>query len=505
MKALDAVAWIAPGAAARWLRNWRLYRLERDASRAYDAVQSGQWREIRKGSGSGNASLQAAGTRLREIARYIDENVDLGVGLFDDIINNAVGNGLMLAPGVRNSAGELLERFNREVTEAWAEWADAPETSGTIGWEQVQRLVARSYLRDGEAFAVKLTAARGFRYRTPVPFVLELLEADYCPLDGTQADQQTFHGIRLDQWGAPVEYLFYSQHPGDPFVRLRDIGQLRRVSADNVQHIRFSRRLRQLRGVPIIHAIINRLRDLQDYEESERIAAKVAADMTAFIERTSEFNAFATDVNDAKNRTLEMSAGQIYTLLPGEKVSTIKSERPNTALADFRNAMLRAVAAGAGARFSSLAKDYNGTYSAQRQELVEGATAYRVHTAHLVRAFHKPVYREWLTAAIASGRLRVPRDATRASLYRCDFRPPALPWIDPLKEAQAWQVLIQAGIESRAEIIRQRGRDPDEVMREIEQETAIAGAVTADMVDAGSDALTDSAKDNADAGTGTDG
>jgi len=109
---------------------------------------------------------------------------------------------------------------------------------------------------------------------------------------------------------------------------------------------------------------------VKDYEESERIAAKVAADLTWFIQRTSEYQG-PQDVNTDSRRELKMAAGAGFTLLPGETVGTIKSERPNSDLVNFRSAMLRAVAGGTGTRYSSIARDYNGTYSAQRQELVE--------------------------------------------------------------------------------------------------------------------------------------
>jgi capsid protein len=54
----------------------------------------------------------------------------------------------------------------------------------------------------------------------------------------------------------------------------------------------------------------------------------------------------------------------------------IKSDRPNPNLETFRNGQLRAVAAGSRGSFSSIARNYDGTYSAQRQELVESTEGY---------------------------------------------------------------------------------------------------------------------------------
>src|SRR3546814_16911546 len=65
-------------------------------------------------------------------------------------------------------------------------------------------------------------------------------------------------------------------------------------------------------------------------------------------------------------------------LRPGESISTIDSNRPNPNLEIYRNGQLRAIAAPMRISFSTLSKNYNGTYSAQRQELVENFGAYGV-------------------------------------------------------------------------------------------------------------------------------
>ena len=468
-KIADAVATLMPATAARWVRNRKLYQLELEAQRAYDAVQNNQWRPVMSNQTSGDGAMHLAGARLRQIARQLDENHDLVVGVFDDILNNAIGTGLKVAPRVKDSQGVLLDDFNQAVVELWDDWADSPEVTASLGFEQLERLAVRSYLRDGEVFVLPVRDAT-FRYRTRVPLALQFLEADFLPFDYDDREANILHGVQADQWDAPAAYYFYRSHPGSPFSRWNQSMDIRRVPAEDVLHLKFSRRLHQRRGVPLIHAVINRLRDVKDYEESERIAAKVAADLTAFIQR-NEASAMPTAANDAKNRPFQLSAGSIFSLQPGETVGTVKSDRPNTGLQDFRNAMLRAVAAGTGTRFSSVSKDYNGTYSAQRQELVEGTIAYRQHTTHLCRRFYKPVYRAFLEQALISRQLQVPRTARRETLFRVDFRPPALPWIDPEKEAAAWQTLVENNLESRAEIIRQRGRDPAQVFAEMERES----------------------------------
>jgi lambda family phage portal protein len=141
-------------------------------------------------------------------------------------------------------------------------------------------------------------------------------------------------------------------------------------------------------------------------------------------------------------------------------VGTIDSKRPNPNLEQFRNAMLRAVAAGTGTRFSSIAKDYNGTYSAQRQELVEAVAHYRRLFDYLRARFYRPVWRRFVDSCRLAGLLRIPAGVDPISLYHPEIRPPNMPWIDPLKEIKADQLMVEAGFRSRHQVIRDLGDNP---------------------------------------------
>lgn len=477
MGLIDVFSPMFPTLAARWY--YGQARLQ-SAKRLYDAAQSSGYRGSVINKTSPDALMSMTGDKLRQVARHLDENHDLVVGLFDDLVNNTVGSGVSVAPLVRMGNGRLAEKLNVELRERWAEWSENAEVTGQWGWNSLERQVARSLYRDGELFVQLVGAGKGYRWPTQMRFALEMLEADYCPFDYDDHGENVVHGIECDQWGRSTGYYFYRTHPGELMRAGVYRDALKRIAAESIIHLRYTRRFKQRRGVPVIHAVINRLRDVKDYEESERIAAKVAADMTGFIKRTADSSPAVMD-SDTGQRNFRMQAGAIFELLPGEDVGTIGHSRPNTSLEAFRESMLRAVAAGTGTRFSSIARNYNGTYSAQRQELVEGVIAYRAHFAYLVSRFYRPVWRRFIDAAVPL--LSYARGVDVATLYRADFRAPALPWIDPAKEANAWKLLVDSGLESRQEIIRQRGRDPVAVYEEIEEE--LSAGVWASMVDDG--------------------
>jgi len=137
-------------------------------------------------------------------------------------------------------------------------------------------------VRDGEALAQALEGeVRTLNHGTRVPFSLELLEADHLPFTYSRAGTPTITaGVERNGWGRPIAYHFYRNHPGD-LMRFPSEADLRRVPAAGILHLKLVDRMVQARGVSVFASVLSRLEDIKDYEESERIAAKVAASMAA--------------------------------------------------------------------------------------------------------------------------------------------------------------------------------------------------------------------------------
>jgi lambda family phage portal protein len=462
------LAAIAPALAAR--RVAALAKLAH-AQRYYEAVKITAQRPRRGGPQSADAVVDAAKGNLRNFSRNLDENHDLAIGVLDDLVTNVVGVGAGIeAMAVRGPKREPAEELNHQLTDLWAEFWERPEVTGELSGPEMERLVCRSWLRDGEVFAQHVTAARA-PYFSRVPYALELLESDFLPFDLTRPADRVTHGVQKDGWNRPVGYWFSKTHPGAQTFNFSS-SELIWKPAESIVHLKFVRRLHQTRGVSVFHGVLTRLDDLKDYEESERIAARVAAALTAYIKRDIGLSADAAVAGEdslISGRSFAMEPGLVFDgLMPGEDVGTIDSKRPNPNLEQFRNAMLRAVAAGTGTRFSSIAKDYNGTYSAQRQELVEAVAHYRRLFDYLRARFYRPVWRRFVDSCRLAGLLRIPAGVDLFSLYHPEIRPPNMPWIDPLKEIKAYQAMVEGGFRSRHQVIRDLGSDPATVDAQLE-------------------------------------
>jgi lambda family phage portal protein len=212
--------------------------------------------------------------------------------------------------------------------------------------------------------------------------------------------------------------------------------------------------------------VITRLEDIKDYEESERVAAKIAAMLTAYVKKgTSDL--YNPDAQ-TDPREIAFKPGMVIDdLAIGEEIGLVDSKRPNPNLITFRQGQLRAVAAGLGASNSSISKDYNGSYSSQRQELVEQWVHYACMTDDFVGQFLQPIWEMFVAVADLSGVVPKPADIKAGTEDDAVYLAQSMPWIDPLKEALGFAALVRAGFASEIEVIRKRGGNPHDVLEQI--------------------------------------
>lgn len=455
--------------------SWALKRAQaRRVLAYYEAARPDKTRKQRREPNSASVAVRTAGTSIREQARHLEQNLDLARAVLRVLVNNTIGAaGITVEPAPRTKAGDIHEDFARAMLDVFDSWGERCEVTRQYTWPQAQRMLQRTAVRDGEVFA-KIISGDGapIRHAGPVPLSLELLEPDFFPIDH-QSDyegRKVREAVELNGWGAPVAYWAYREHPRDLDGWLTgDASQLVRIPADAVLHHAFRDRLHQRRGMSTFASILGRLDDLKDYETSESIAAKVAASLGAAIKKgTPDLYPVDTGDDGPEPRDMRFRPGMIFDdLEPGESIEMIGSNgRPNTGMLGFRNTLLKAATSGTGASYSTVSREYDGSYSARRQELVDAWVDYAVMSQDFAAAIIRPVYRRVMATAIGAGVLTAPADVDPASVMQAMYQMPVMPWIDPSKEQKAWEGLEAAGHASGPEIIRKRGRSPADVLRE---------------------------------------
>jgi lambda family phage portal protein len=440
---------------------------------AYEATVPSPHRKRIRDEGSGNRAAWFAARPLREMARQLDRNHDIAHGILNILVRNVVGpTGIGIEPQPLDLNGDIHDDFAAQIHELHAEWSERPEVTWCHDRARMEQLLCRSWIRDGDVFDQKIIGyLPSLDHGTRVPYSIEMIEADMCPLEYTDQAAGIFQGVERNAWGKPIAFHLYKTHPNDPaYLQMPD---RKRVSADVIDHIKVIDRIGQVRGISVFATVLTRLDDIKDYEESERIAAKIAARLAAVIKKGDPTmydpsNAVNTLTGQAyPPRQMRMDPGTIIDeLRTGESVEMLDSKRPNPNVETYRNGQMRAVASGADVSYSASSKNYDGSYSALRQELVDQWGAYATVSNHFIKSATRPHYQGFITAALLSGKLKIPKDVNPLTVANALFVPPQMPWIDPYKESLANEIVEDRAYESAPEIIRSRGGNPREVARQ---------------------------------------
>lgn len=93
---------------------------------------------------------------------------------------------------------------------------------------------------------------------------------------------------------------------------------------------------------------------------------------------------------------------------------------------------------------------------------MESTDGYLILQDWFIGAVTRPMYRAWLKMAVAAGEIKLPRGLDMESLYSAVYSGPVMPWIDPVKEANA-RLQIRGGAATESDWVRASLRNPNDV------------------------------------------
>ena len=424
-------------------------------------------------STSGDVEIKQSLTELRNRSRQLIRDNPYAANAQSIVVDNVVGNGIRMQANVVNEDGSANDALNDQIETAWLKWCekDNCEVSGRLSMTGILRVAMGGVFSDGE-FLIR--AVRKPFGQSKIPFALELIEPDYLVNNDSQVDVGRGNlcrmGVEVDQWQRPQAYWLYKNHPGDLFYSGWSSAEYSRVKAEDIFHLYMVNRWPQTRGVPWLHAVMRRMRDLQTYNDSEVTAARMSANVVGFITNETGLG-WGADIENKgpaasrffREGSLLDRAGTLLRLFPGEGFSGFSPQRPNTSLDPFMRYMIREVAAGVGVSYEALSRDYSqSNYSSSRLSLLDDRSRWRVIQGWIISSYLTPIYRKWLDMAVLSGEIQIPdyfRNKDRYQAVR--FMPRGWSWVDPTKEVQAYALAVQNGFTTLTDVLAENGSGTD--------------------------------------------
>lgn len=438
--------------------------------------QSKGWRH---GGGSHKEDIEDNIVTLRKRSRDLAMGgAPIATSALKTTRTNVVGSGLRPRPnldseflGMTEEQAMAWERNTMREFNLWAE-STACDMERINNFYELQQLAFLSWLMNGDVFALL-----PFKQRAHMPYDLrvQLIEADrVCSPTFNTYESNIIQGVECDEDGEIVAYHIANYHPlssmhqnGREIKRVEAYGKS--TGRRNVIHCMESERIGQRRGVPLLAPIIETLKQLGRYTDAELMAAVVSGMYTVFIETQAvdqkpigEDSEEAEQVEDENE--VALGSGAIVALAPGEKANFANPGRPNTAFDGFVNAMARQIGAAIEIPPELLLKQFLNNYSASRGALLEAWKMFRMRRTWLAMDFCQPIYEEWLTEAVAKGRIYAPGffgDPLVKKVYcECDWCGPSPGQLDPVKEANAATTRVEQGFSTRQqETIEMNGGD----------------------------------------------
>lgn len=407
---------------------------------------------------------------LRDRSRALVRDVVYAARAKAVTVNNVIGQGVGMQGQVKQLRGDkLLTKVNAGIERAWRDWslAEHCHTGAALHFADLERLAMAEVFEAGEVFIRKHFRQFG---DSRVPLGLEVIEAERLADDHeiqAPAGAVVRLGIEQDEFGRPLAYYVHRHHPNE-LRGPRVLGEIIRVPAEQMLHLRLVDRWPQARGVPALHAAIARLDQLGEYENAALVAARIGASKVGFFE--SQEWAQTDKLGDGEEadgtQSTTVEAGEFTELPPGYTFKSWDPNYPVDAFDPFTRACLRGIAAGVGVSYESLSRDYSqSNYSSSRLSLLDDRDLWRVLQAWWVRAFREPLHRTWLQQAVFAnaipelGREQYAADPVRFSEVR--FKPRGWGWVDPSKEVKAYKEAERAGYVSKSDIIAATGGGND--------------------------------------------
>jgi capsid protein len=263
-------------------------------------------------------------------SRYLAKNS----GFVREMVNNMAI--YSTGDGIRPQAQSDDVTWNRQAEAYFRAWSTRCEITGRFSFEEVQSLVCRGMDVDGEYF-IHLTRSRlGIA-------ALQLIESHRIGEGNTT--MQSFHGITLDAWGAPISY------------RVLEDQSARELPAQSVLHVFEPEQATSVRNAPTIQHSINHILDEMELLALEKHAVKDNCDVTRVLKTESgelgDDSDFAIEGGQAEQAETSdptslqrITGGKLVALKPHESLDSFEPKRPSPTFTGFLEHLRRDSALG---------------------------------------------------------------------------------------------------------------------------------------------------------------
>jgi lambda family phage portal protein len=424
-------------------------------------------------------------------ARDLYRNTPLASAAIDRPVDHVVGSGLDLHVELDRKTLKLDDTFADEweddIERRFYAWANNPlcDITEQENFYDLQSQAFRNMFMTGDIFTLLPIKSDPDLYGN---LRIALYEGDMVSSpNGFDVPEKIIKGVEIDSNGAATGYHFSNVHPNGETLPtswklIKKYGS--KSGRRQVIHMYKRKRPGQQRGVSILAPVIESIKQMGRFAESELMAAVVSSFFTVFIKQegnSEEGNILqqgipvAEQVLPTGSQDFEMGSGNIIGLNKGEGVEFGDPKRPSGNFEPFYNAYLAQIGMSMGIPYEVLTLRFNSSYSAARAALLEAWNLFKIWRMFVSRYWCTPIYKEWLSLEILSGRVSAPGffedPLLRAAWCGASWIGSGMGMIDPVKETEAAKDRIDYRLSNHeTEYARNEGGDWASSMHKLARE-----------------------------------
>ena len=370
--------------------------------------------------------------------RYGERNCGLIRQVLLDYVTYVVGDGITVQSHCQDAKkADLYEEYFKEASKSISH-------CGRFSFTEIQRIITRGALRDGDSFCLKVIDPADGKPK------LQLLEGHrVANPEGQAIPKGMMDGVTFDSFGRVKSFNVIQ---GDKTSQTISAGSVCQVCEYDYSS--------GSRGLPLLQHSWTDIQSEDELLKLELLAVRQDTDVTRVLKRTGGFipNDMASELSGSGTGSLESVAsrmgGKLLALEPGEDLISVDSKRPNGNFVKFLEAVQRDIARGTG-----LPYEFSGDPTAA------GGSAMRLIAAKADRSFQRwqqilcdrlctPTFIYVVWTAIANGELPDSPD-----WFKVSWTTPKKITVDAGRDAAQERADIELGLLSLSEAYASRGLD----------------------------------------------
>lgn len=359
--------------------------------------------------------------------------------------------------------------INEAVEDGFSEWSKKKNCTenGEESLAEVYRLTLRCAARDGGAMIRKIRNPNINKFG----FALRMIEIDHLDINYNTIlsnGNRVVMGVEKNEVGRTLAYHLLMKHPGDHLFGSSPYNRYR-VDASDIIHYFVKERITQCVGVPWAAPSMLRMHHLEQYEISEMIASRRAANKGGYFTSATgqpyageKEETTAGDGSTIETGTLDDSEpGQYDELPPGMTFTPYDPRHPTSQFGDFMRHARLGIAAGMDVSYATLIGDLKeANFSSMRTGWLDERETYKRMQSHLVEHLANEIFEAWLEMAITTGAVRLPMSRFE-QFNKPTFHGRKWPWIDPQTDITANLMAVNGGLTTRETIINESDSEHD--------------------------------------------